>query len=69
MNEYKLYVAGLTSKILVQGSEYQALKKTGLFEDISMIKAYKSHLEYFDSWLYRVTINGKFELAMIERIR
>ena len=68
MNEYKIFVGNVVFKTLARGSEYTALKESGLFEDIEMVKAYKSHVEKFDSWLYRVKLNGKYELVMIERI-
>lgn len=68
MNEYKIFVGNIVFKTSARGSEYTALKESGLFEEIEMVKAYKSHVDRFDSWLYRVKLNGKFELVMIERI-
>lgn len=66
MNNWRIYVAGITLEVKGNG-DYQTLKETGLFEEIEQIDYYQTY-NNDNMWIYRVKINNKYETAVIKRI-
>jgi len=66
MNNYKIAVANITFNVTAVG-DFTALRETGLFGEITQIN-YAQTTEKKDVFVYKVKLNGKHEIAVVERI-
>lgn len=65
MNNWRIYVSGIVLNV-EGGNDYSVLRDTGLFEEINQIDYFTTSARD-NMWIYRVTINGKPEIAVIKR--
>lgn len=71
MNKYLLRIAN-TEIELRAFNEYAAIMATGLFSDAIFVGAYKKideeEPENKFAWVYKVEVNGKMQICVIERL-
>lgn len=66
MDEWRIYVAGITLEVKSDGGDYKTLRETGLFGKIEQIDYFQT-FNKDNMWIYRVELNGKMETAVIKR--
>lgn len=65
MNIYRISIANSTI-VTSATNDFVALRNSGLFGEITQIN-YAVTTDGKDLWVYKVSLNGKIELATVER--